>query len=71
MRRAIGLLAAAFLLVTAAPAPAVAARPAHPRPEVLHRVVSDQYEKKGTHLWSADPDGSDARRVYVRPQGAP
>ena len=69
MRRSIGLLVAAALLVPATPAPAVTPRPDTPRAEVLHRVVWDQYETKGTHLWSANPDGSDARKIYVRPVG--
>ena len=71
MLRTLGLLAASAVLAPASAAPAVAARPETSRADVLHRVVWDQYEKKGTHLWSANPDGSDARPVYVRPLGAP
>ena len=32
-------------------------------------MVWDQDAKRGVHLWSANPDGSDPRRIYVRRVG--
>ena len=73
MRRCVGLvMAGALLAVGLLPAPSasgVPAPPGHRDTTVLHRVVWDQYEKRGTHLWSANPDGSDARKIYERPKG--
>jgi len=60
-------------LCTLAAAPAASAVPPsgarRSEPTVLHRVVWDQYEKRGTHLWSANPDGTDRRRIYTRSKG--
>jgi hypothetical protein len=74
------VLASAMLIVGLLPvSPASPASPASGAPAptsrddrgttVLHRVVWDQYEKRGTHLWSANPDGTDARKIYERPKG--
>jgi hypothetical protein len=68
-RAAVVCLVATTILVPAAPSPADTARPVAARKSVLHRVVWDQTKKKGTHLWSANPDGSDPRRIYVRRTG--
>lgn len=68
----VGLLSAWLGLPTqafAVPAPSANRRDTAAEPTVLHRVVWDQYEKRGTHLWSANPDGSDRRRIYTRPKG--
>lgn len=64
-----GLLVAAALLAPLAPASAVRPEPRPSAPTVLHRVVWDEYQRSGTHLWSANPDGSDRRRIYVRRTG--
>ena len=74
MRLCAGLvLAGAVLAVGPLPAPPASGVPAPPRVDrdttVLHRVVWDQHERRGTHLWSANPDGTDARKIYERHTG--
>lgn len=68
--RVLTALLAAVLTTTLAPAtapPVQAARPDRADGEVLHRVVWDEGRRNGTHLWSAEPDGSDPRPVYEHP----
>jgi len=70
--RLVATLGLTFSALAAVPAVSAAAPPPGGErggPNVLHRVVWDQYQKRGTHLWSANPDGSDARKIYTRARG--
>ncbi|MFL6059780.1 MAG: hypothetical protein ACJ72E_01020 [Marmoricola sp.] len=72
--RGLAALVVAVVTVAAPGAAGVLSASAIPPPAratVLHRMVWDQWVStgKGIHLRSANPDGSDVRRVYDAPRG--